>query len=555
MAGTQANDSMAVQRVSSNNTVWLNDRAPTIFSSFQILNVQGRFGDDKISLYPLSLSGVTTINVDGGDPTASDEVVVNGTSGSNTFVYSPTAFDAASVTTNGVTTNITATEAVVIDGLGGDDRLTVTTPTGAQNIAYTPGATVDAASVRVNSLLPMRFVNLGTAGNVTLADSSGNRVDALVYDGTAANDTFTVAGASGAVTLNSQIVVNTPGVSKLALNGSAGNDAFNVGSPNPYTDGVTLAGGEASPNSDVANITTTSSADAVSVDLASQTVSGLGGVITLAGTEVLNLISGGGTDSDSYVLLNLGVATGITAVNLAGNSAASDTLTVVGTANDDTLEYTPTAANAGQISDDDANTLVTFSAVQGTFTVEGNGSDADELEVLGTNRRDQISIVAGPTRTVQVNSTKAVDVATSLEIVRVLGRDGDDTFTVTPALGVDLGSGPSLDNLYIEIDGGNPQASDALIIDAPAANQFVVLSHGRVANTGVVRVFQDAVAMPDITFQDVEVVQPNVFGADGDPDTTEPHLMILGADTNEPNETRANSAYAGSGQVVQVLHA
>ncbi len=51
------------------------------------MNINGLFGDDKINVSPVGLVGVTTINVAGGDPTASDELVVNGTAGADAFNY------------------------------------------------------------------------------------------------------------------------------------------------------------------------------------------------------------------------------------------------------------------------------------------------------------------------------------------------------------------------------------------------------------------------------------------------------------------------------------
>ena len=54
-----------------------------------------RFGDDQINVHSVGLIGVTTINVLGGDPTASDEVVINGTLAADAITYAPTAVDAA----------------------------------------------------------------------------------------------------------------------------------------------------------------------------------------------------------------------------------------------------------------------------------------------------------------------------------------------------------------------------------------------------------------------------------------------------------------------------
>ena len=153
-----------------------------------------------------------------------DTAILNDTTNTSTITATPFTITALSYTSSpgGV-------EQVEYQGLGGNDALTVVTPAGGNTVTYTPGAAVDSAAVQVGNLVPLNFLGLGAGGSVTMADAGGLRVDTLVYNGTAANDTFNVAATSGGVvTLNSQLAVNTPGVANLTLNGLAGDNTFSL---------------------------------------------------------------------------------------------------------------------------------------------------------------------------------------------------------------------------------------------------------------------------------------------------------------------------------------
>ena len=65
------------------------------------LTINGLAGSDEINLNnPNTPTGLTGITVNGGDPTASDTLVVNGTTGSDAIGYKPTGIGAGSVTVN-----------------------------------------------------------------------------------------------------------------------------------------------------------------------------------------------------------------------------------------------------------------------------------------------------------------------------------------------------------------------------------------------------------------------------------------------------------------------
>src|SRR5262249_62388195 len=96
---------------------------------------------------------------------------------------------------------------------GPSDALTVNPANFNGRMTLTPGANFDSgavvftgpSSVGTATATPLSFQHLGVGGSLTFADAARN--DTLVYNGTAASDTFTVAGGTGAITLNNQIVV------------------------------------------------------------------------------------------------------------------------------------------------------------------------------------------------------------------------------------------------------------------------------------------------------------------------------------------------------------
>src|SRR5262249_9798727 len=160
--------------------------------NFDQVTVQGRFGDDSFSVTPHA--GVAII-VQGGDPTASDTVVVNGTAGADTVNISPTAADAATVQVNAFGLVMLQTvEHLTYNGQGGNDSLTVTTPAGGQVVTVTPGvvpgegsiAARDFTGVGGNPLPPIAFTGISANGSLSIADAGGTRADYLIIVGTAA---------------------------------------------------------------------------------------------------------------------------------------------------------------------------------------------------------------------------------------------------------------------------------------------------------------------------------------------------------------------------------
>jgi len=137
-----------------------------------------------------------------------------------------------------------------------------------------------------------------------------------------------------------------------------------------------------------------------------------------------------------------------------------------------------------------------------------------------------------------------------VQILSAAGETGENTFQVTPAVGTQFPP-DKLDNLVINVNGGTGGANNALVEQsaaggALAANQFVVDIRGAAPGSGVLRTYTAAVQWPDINYQNIQVVSPNVTGT---------NLLVLGPDLNDPNGTQAGATFLGSGATIQIQNA
>ena len=402
------------------------------FETIQILNktnvtINALAGDDTININnPTGLSGSVTVN--GGDPTASDTVIVNGTAGVDTVNIGSFTADGATITGLSSTIILTTTEHLIYNGQGGADALTITTPAGGDSISFTPGATANSANIDIRRfagfggglLVPVNYTNIDAGGSLSFADAGGTRLDDLNIYGTAASDQFNVAAATGAVTFTkiangfttfAALAITTPGVTDLILYGNDGDDTFNIAAAQPYAS-ITLDGGNTTA-SDTVNLS--GAAGAIALSLASQTITGYGGSIGLLGVEALNL----------------------------GATGGAATLTITGTSGPESLTYIPTSATGGNVADAGLNLAVTFSGVAGAFTIDPLGGN-DTITVVGTNAGETIGVDAS-VGTVTVGAFKTLTFSTAnTDSLIVQGLAGSDIFNVT------AGSVPVL------IDGGDP---------------------------------------------------------------------------------------------------
>lgn len=417
--GTAGDDSIT----QVGNAVSVNDRAIVGFQDFPTLTLAALPGDDTISVSPTTLVGVTTLNVVGGEPTASDELIVNGTSGNDTITFTPTDPDAGSVAIAGAPiVNFTTTESVVINaGASNDnDTLTVVTTAGDDQVVYTPGDTIDSASVRVNSFVPMRFLNLGVGGTVTIDDSAGGTDDELIYVGTPGTDTFEVAGVP-VIGLNDQLDVNTTEIDFYVLQGLGGDDTFDITAVDNVQ--ITVQGDEPGNGSDVLNFTSTG---ATTIDLGNSEIEDVG----VAGSPDV-------------------VYSGIETINV---DADFEDLTVLGTAGDDTIRVTPFGGDAGTLQANGVAPVVNYSNVNlNTINVDPVGGE-DRVVVNATADADAVTVDV-PGGIVDTGASGGIVAFTlaNTEALHVNGLEGDDSFDVTPG------------SIPVSIDGGDPiGASDVL---------------------------------------------------------------------------------------------
>ncbi len=321
------------------------------FANKGTLTINALGGSDEVSLNnpttPTGLvgdvdgnaaNGVQSILINGGDPTAgSDTAIVSGTTGGDAINFAPTTDDDAIVSGAGPVAIILATiESTVIDGQGGIDNLTYTSPAGLDLIDFTPGSTSREGSITGEiglvgtTLMPLRYIDIfdGAAGpELTFADASvvPAPTDVLYVAGTNNDDVMTVSAAGLITTLDSQSSqvlprIATPGVASLTLQGLNGDDIFNIAGNHPFpglvaSPGISIEGGNPDAGSDTTNLlgaaaTVENVLIAPTVGNAdSQTVTGLGaGLIQINGTELITY-TGAVAARDDTLVVETGPAT------------------------------------------------------------------------------------------------------------------------------------------------------------------------------------------------------------------------------------------------------
>jgi hypothetical protein len=426
-------------------TVSVNAGPALLFVDSPSLTINAGNGSDVVTLAapaPNNAAWNVNVTVNGGTPAADTDQLIVQTPGAGaesvTYTPTPAASDGGTldlqrtldlalvshVTINGI-------DVLSYDGQGDNDSLTIIGTGGDDTIVHTPGANNQAGSLQVDSLLALSYQNLGGGGSLTA--NGGLGIDTLVYNGTPANDSFTI-GTVGQVNLNSRLVLNTTGVEVLTLEGFAGDDTFTLVpaiSDSVYPT-INLNGGvQSSATGDRVFLVGTAGAD--NITISGQQV-GLGAVtIKSSGIEDIRLDANGGNDLITY----------------SG---------VVGVAENITVSSSGTAGG-GQISVPGV-TLINFSSVE-HIVVNGNAlappTETDTLTFAGTNAVDTFNINlaatgtgADPVLKLQNGSPLlTLDNYTNFNTLRVNGLDSADTFNVTVA-----GNSPSSRNLFV--DGGQP---------------------------------------------------------------------------------------------------
>ncbi len=227
--------------IAANGLVSIDGFETIEFSNKVTLTINALAGADKINLNnPNTPTGLTAINVNGGDATDSDQVIVNGTAGNDTINYLLSdTLGAGAVTVGALTINFVSSESLVIDGRGGVDNLTITSPS-SHRTTFTPGAASDTGSIvslqaSGQASVPLTYTNIGEAGTVNLAGQG----DTLYVNGTSNSDTFIITGTTlrirAALGSNLTNLLNLSNISTLEARGLDGDDIFDVtGTLAPY---------------------------------------------------------------------------------------------------------------------------------------------------------------------------------------------------------------------------------------------------------------------------------------------------------------------------------
>ncbi|MCO6453692.1 MAG: CHRD domain-containing protein [Pirellulaceae bacterium] len=474
--GTNADNAINYTQggVAANGLVSVDGFETIEFSNKTTLSINALAGSDTINLHnPATPTGLTAITVNGGDPTASDTVIVNGTAGQDTVTIDQLTVAGARVTGLGPVINIAAAEHLTYNGQGGNDNLIYTLPAGGHTSRFTPGDTSDSAGIvsyqngGTGALIPFDYTNVGAFLNsVTFTNVSGTRTNNLIVDGTQTADRFTLVGGTVRMTDNLStpriVALMTPGVAFLELNGLEGDDDFNLSAPLPFTQVFIEGGGP-------------SASDSVSV-------TGDGGSAvnaTIGNLDGSASLTGGGLGSVS-----------IREVEVLNVSSLNQNLNVSTTTAPDVLHVTPTGTNAARFQ---ANGVSPVLSALGIATLNVNlGGGSDQLVVHGTEAGETIAVTGA---LVTVGTFETVNYAAA-ESVTVNGGSGSDTFNVTPS------AVPYL------INGGNPigilqqPVGDVLNLIAGAAFTYLP---GPEPDSGTWQVAGQA----PVSFDEIELLQVN----------------------------------------------
>ncbi|MCG8648662.1 MAG: hypothetical protein MI861_02455, partial [Pirellulales bacterium] len=384
------------------------------FANFETLNIDAGAGNDHINLNHENATPpaeLTAINIDGGDPSASDTLVVNSTPGSvEAFRLAPTAQGAGQITSTlapNPPVNYTAIEHIDLvlqandveggdlDGTIGNDHIEVTPSAGGVQVVFS--GLMDTNNATGNgpfSLPEVTFHNVNRNIGIGINENVAGGTDTINYNGTSSNDEITI---NGELVDSVQVLRAGSGsdtsTTQVNLIGGDGSDVFNV-TPSDRTS-IAIRGGQPDSGSDVLNFNGTGGAITVNLDLRTITEAGLLPV--------------------SY--------DGAETVNIDGNAD----VTVIGGAADDIFDVTPaTAGNDGSFTHNGSNG-VAFNYTNATTITFSGGGGTDSLNVLGDAGVDTVTSAAG---SVTVNGS-TVTLGADLEMFSVSGLAGNDNIDLT----------------------------------------------------------------------------------------------------------------------------
>ena len=524
-------------------------------------------GADKITVNNLAATDVKQVDINlaamgGAGDVAADQVIVNGTNGSDQ-INVVGAGTSVAVTGLSAQVNITGTEAgdfLTINAGNGNDTINAAgVPAGVIGLTIDAGAGNDTI--------------IGSQGKDTILGGDGNdivtggRGDDVALLG-AGNDTF----------------IWNPGDGSDVVEGQAGTDTLLFNGANIAEDiDIVANGARALFLRDIANITmdlddveniqfnalggaddivvgdlSGTDVKQVNLDLSAQAGSGQGDgaadTVTVNGTQGSDAITV--ASSGASVVVN-GLAAKVT---IAGAEGASDSLVVNGQGGDDTINAS--GLNAGQVK-------LTINAGLGNDTITGskgddfiNGGDGNDLALMGAgndtfvwNPGDDNDTVDGQAGadTLLFNGAvigEKIDISANGGHARLtrdvanitMDLDNVETIDVQAKGGVDLITVNDLsqtDVSKVKVDlGGADGAADTIVINATNGDDAIVVTN----NNGVITVSGLGADVEITGFEANDRIVINGLGGDDVIEAAGLSGMLLTADGGDGDDVLVGSA-------------
>ena len=525
-------------------------------------------GDDEITINQAVVWGITGVSVDGGPPTGSDTLQVNGTASPDDFTFDPTTrvVTVSPNSANKVTYTTTNVEKFVLDGaapsvLPGDVLTVASTMVGTASL---PNGTLTASGLTLNY---QNFERIVVDAVPTLASDAntpagnGAALPRLIEDSTVildilANDTFAASIGIGGATIQ---LATTPTNGTVVI--LLANDPANPTSVSPLTAHQVIRYTPAANFFGVDSFTYRAVDRLGQVSVATTTVTVT--VNPVNDQPTFNLINTPVTvaENDTGATLTAQVATNIS-VGPANEVAAGQTPTFVVTNSNNALFATqPTISPTGQLSyvlaaDQNGSATITVFMQDGGGTADGGVdtsptfqfvlnvtpvNDAPTLTAAADVVTNEDTAVAVPG--IVVNDVdSAVPVATNFDVTVTLAltQPAIGTLTAQPANGVTVSgngsanlsiSGPrtlvnavlgtllytpnlnqnGVDTITVTVDdqgnigGGNLTATDTITVTVNAVNDApVATGESYTTNEDVALV----VAAPGVLANDTDVDGP-----------------------------------------------
>jgi Ca2+-binding RTX toxin-like protein len=242
--GTGADDDITAVGTAANTVdVTVNDGPTITYVGVTTLTLQGKEGDDDITIDVNNAVDVAFV-VDGGPPTAgSDDLRVTGDDTINDNpVWTPDGVDGGDLALDSLNTpiDVSAIENLFYDGESNDENLTVAASGAAApyTFEHQPGPAVDAGFMGIRNSdgerLGINYENLGSDGDIT-ADATAVAAASLTALGTADDDEVDISfDAANAINLDltsaygTHVELLSAGVQVYEVQALAGNDDITV---------------------------------------------------------------------------------------------------------------------------------------------------------------------------------------------------------------------------------------------------------------------------------------------------------------------------------------